>query len=89
MEVAERLPFPDGVFDLVVSTTSFDHRSDQRAGVLECARMLRPGGRLVLVDQFSAWLGPALVTGRARDVAPIASSALPGFGRRNGTTYTQ
>jgi ubiquinone/menaquinone biosynthesis C-methylase UbiE len=62
--VAERLPFRDGSFDLVVSTTSFDHWSDQRAGLRECARVLVPGGRLVLVDQFSWWLAPSLLVGR-------------------------
>jgi ubiquinone/menaquinone biosynthesis C-methylase UbiE len=62
--VAERLPYPDDNFDLVVSTTSFDHWSDQQAGLRECARVLRPGGRLVLVDQFSLWLAPTLLAGR-------------------------
>jgi ubiquinone/menaquinone biosynthesis C-methylase UbiE len=62
--VAERLPFCDGSFDLVVSTTSFDHWSDQLAGLRECARVLVPGGRLVLVDQFSLLLAPTLITGR-------------------------
>jgi ubiquinone/menaquinone biosynthesis C-methylase UbiE len=62
--VAEHLPYPDGTFDLVVSTTSFDHWSDQRAGLGECARVLRPGGTLVLVDQFSGWLTPTLLVGR-------------------------
>ncbi len=62
--VAEHLPGPDDRFDLVVSTTSFDHWSDQRAGLEECYRTLRPGGRLVLVDQFSLWLVPTLLAGR-------------------------
>ena len=35
--VAERLPYPDGSFDLCVSTTSFDHWEDQEAGLRECA----------------------------------------------------
>lgn len=67
--IAENLEFADHRFDLVVSTTSFDHWSDQAAGLRECARVLAPGGRLVLVDQFSLWLAPTLVTtrrGRAR-----------------------
>jgi SAM-dependent methyltransferase len=63
---AERLPYPDKFFDLVVSTTSFDHWSDQQAGLRECARVLAPGGSLVLVDQFSRWLIPTLVGGRSR-----------------------
>ena len=62
--VAEELGHPDGTFDLVVSTTSFDHWTDQRAGLVECARVLRPGGHLVLVDQFSRWLLPTLAVGR-------------------------
>ena len=66
---AEGLPFPAGSFDLVVSTTSFDHWADQRAGLGECARVLAPGGWLVLTDLFSAWLGPTLVGGR-REWAP-------------------
>ncbi len=62
--VAEDLRYPDGTFDLVVSTTSFDHWTDQQAGLAECARVLRPGGHLVLVDQFSSWLLPTLATTR-------------------------
>jgi len=61
---AEELPFPDGTFDLVVSTTSFDHWADQRAGLGECARVLAPGGWLVLTDLFSSLLLPTLVGGR-------------------------
>jgi ubiquinone/menaquinone biosynthesis C-methylase UbiE len=61
---AEHLPYPDETFDLVISTTSFDHWSDQRAGLAECFRVLVPGGRLVLIDLFSAWLVPTLVAGR-------------------------
>ncbi|OBF60113.1 hypothetical protein A5756_03720 [Mycobacterium sp. 852002-53434_SCH5985345] len=62
--VAEELNYADRAFDLVVSTTSFDHWSNQLAGLLECARVLRPGGSLVLVDQFSLWLVPTLALGR-------------------------
>ncbi len=40
--VAEQLPLPAGTVDLVVSTTSFDHWADQRAGLAECARVLVP-----------------------------------------------
>jgi ubiquinone/menaquinone biosynthesis C-methylase UbiE len=62
--VAEHLPYTDASMDLVVSTTSFDHWPDQGAGLTECARVLRPGGRLVLVDQFSRWLIPTLAVSR-------------------------
>lgn len=62
--VAERLPYPDDTFDLVVTTTSFDHWSDQQAGIRECARVLQPGGQFVLTDLFSVWLAPTLLVGR-------------------------
>jgi SAM-dependent methyltransferase len=72
--VAEQLPFPDGAIDLIVSTTSFDHWSDQQAGLSECARVLRPGGHLVLVDQFSWCLLPTVLVSR-RDKARIKRRA--------------
>jgi ubiquinone/menaquinone biosynthesis C-methylase UbiE len=61
---AEELAFPDGSFDLVVSTTSFDHWADQQAGLEGCARVLTPGGWLVVADLFSGWLAPTLVGSR-------------------------
>ncbi|MHB1519479.1 MAG: class I SAM-dependent methyltransferase [Acidimicrobiales bacterium] len=62
--VAEHIPYSAGAFDLVVSTTSFDHWADQPAGLLECSRVLAPDGHLVLVDQFSLWLLPTLLGSR-------------------------
>ncbi len=47
---AEALPFPDATFDLAVSRFSIHHWPDPRAGLREAARVLRPGGRIVLVD---------------------------------------
>jgi ubiquinone/menaquinone biosynthesis C-methylase UbiE len=61
---AERLPWPAATFDLVVSTTSFDHWADQRAGLAQCARVLAPGGCLVLADIFSVLLAPTLLASR-------------------------
>jgi ubiquinone/menaquinone biosynthesis C-methylase UbiE len=58
--VAEKLPADDGAYDLVVSTTSFDHWTSQDAGIRECTRVLRPGGTLVLTDQFAQFLWPML-----------------------------
>ena len=53
----ESLPFDDGEFDLVLSTVSFNHWEDQQAGFEEIARVLAPGGSLVLADIFAAsWL---------------------------------
>lgn len=63
---AEHLPFAASSFDLVIATTSFDHWSDQKAGLAECARVLKPGGQLLLCDQFSTWLVPTLIGTRKR-----------------------
>ena len=48
--VAEELPFPDASFDLVFSTMTFHHWSDQGRGIAEVARVLRPGGRWLLAE---------------------------------------
>jgi ubiquinone/menaquinone biosynthesis C-methylase UbiE len=65
---AEQLPYDDGSFGLVVSTTSFDHWRDQQRGIRECARVLEPHGQLLLADLFSRWLALTLV-GRRRGKA--------------------
>lgn len=43
-----RLPFPDAAFDLVVMADLLEHVEDDRLLLAELARVLRPGGRLVL-----------------------------------------
>jgi ubiquinone/menaquinone biosynthesis C-methylase UbiE len=44
------MAFPDGSFDLVVSTLSMHHWADPTAGLTEIARVLRPGGRALVWD---------------------------------------
>ena len=54
---AERLPFPDSAFDLVVSTNSFHHWANQPAGLRDISRVLEPRGGLVVADPFAVgWL---------------------------------
>jgi ubiquinone/menaquinone biosynthesis C-methylase UbiE len=62
--VAESLPYPDESFELVVSSTSFDHWEDQGGGLGECARVLASSGHLVLTDLFSPFLVPTLLVAR-------------------------
>ena len=47
---AASMPFPDGTFDLVVSTMSMHHWADPAAGLAEMARVLRPGARALVWD---------------------------------------
>jgi ubiquinone/menaquinone biosynthesis C-methylase UbiE len=60
---AEQLPFPDGSFDLVVSTMSFHHWADQQRGLAEVRRVLKPQGVFVLTDvMVGPWLSRALAS---------------------------
>ncbi len=53
---AERLPFPDGSFDTVVCALSLCSIPDPAAAVGEMARVLVPGGQLLLLDHIgSTW----------------------------------
>jgi len=45
-----RLPFPDAVFDVVVSRNSFHHFTRPAAVMAEMARVVRRGGRVVIED---------------------------------------
>ena len=49
---SERLPFARGAFDVVTCANSFHHYPHQDRAVAEMRRVLRPGGRLVLVDGY-------------------------------------
>jgi SAM-dependent methyltransferase len=53
------LAFPDGSFDLAVSTLSMHHWADPTAGLAEIGRVLRPGGRALVWD-FRPGVGPHL-----------------------------
>jgi len=47
------LPFSDGRFDVVTSRLSAHHYARPAAAVAEAARVLRPGGQLLLVDSVA------------------------------------
>jgi ubiquinone/menaquinone biosynthesis C-methylase UbiE len=51
---AERMPFPAGHFDAVVSRLTLHHVADPVAVVAEMARVLKSGGRMVLADVVSS-----------------------------------
>lgn len=46
----EALPYPDASFDTVVNTMAFTGYPDGAKAMSELARVLRPGGRLVMID---------------------------------------
>ena len=47
---ALNLPYPPDKFDVVLSTGSFKHWPDQVLGLSECVRVLKPGGRLLVME---------------------------------------
>jgi arsenite methyltransferase len=47
---ATRLPYPDASFDAAVSTQVYEYVPDIPAALTELHRVLRPGGRAVIVD---------------------------------------
>jgi len=49
---SQHLPFRDASFDAVTCSNSFHHYPDQRAVVRDMKRVLRPGGRLMIIDGF-------------------------------------
>ena len=51
---AEALEFGDGQFDTVVCTISLCNIPDYRAAIEEMYRVLRPGGRLILLDHVAS-----------------------------------
>ncbi len=47
---AEKLPFPDAYFDGLVCSDAFHHIRDQEAAVSEIARVVRPGGVVLILE---------------------------------------
>ena len=76
---ARELPFQDDSFDAAVLVTVLGEIPDQERALSEVARVLRPGGRLVVGEMFG---DPHMVTsGKLRDRARGAGL---GFERRVG-----
>lgn len=48
--LAESMPFEDDRFDAVIVTDAFHHFRDQPAAVREFARVVRPGGGVIVLD---------------------------------------
>jgi phosphatidylethanolamine/phosphatidyl-N-methylethanolamine N-methyltransferase len=55
---AEHLSFPDGSFDAVTACHVISTVPHPLVALDECARMLRPGGELILINRVGAEAGP-------------------------------
>ncbi|MCB0061379.1 MAG: methyltransferase domain-containing protein, partial [Caldilineaceae bacterium] len=49
----ELLPFPNGRFEYIWCRDVLSHIADLRNGLLECYRVLRPGGRMLVYQTFA------------------------------------
>ena len=67
---AQALDLPDASFDTVISTLSLCSIPDDRRAVAEARRMLRPGGRLLLLEHVRSPLTPVRLAQRLPD--PLA-----------------
>jgi arsenite methyltransferase len=47
---ADQLPFPEAAFDVAVSTQVFEYVEDVAGALAEVHRVLRPGGRVLVLD---------------------------------------
>lgn len=70
---AQRLDFPDGSFDTVVSTLTLCTVPDDRRAVAEAKRVLRPGGRFLLLEHTAGSARPVRALQRLAD--PLALRA--------------
>lgn len=51
------LPFADGAFDAAYATESLEHAVDIERAVAEICRVVKPGGRIVVIDKNAAQWG--------------------------------
>lgn len=64
---AEALDFPDEHFDTVVATLALCSIPDDRRAVAEARRVLRPGGRLILLEHVRSPVTPVRAVQRLLD----------------------
>jgi sarcosine/dimethylglycine N-methyltransferase len=84
------MPFADASFDVVIGQEAFAHVPDKPRLIAECARVVKPGGRIAFTDIMGgASLTPAAAARVGRDMAFAGFETLDGYARllaENGCT---
>jgi 2-polyprenyl-3-methyl-5-hydroxy-6-metoxy-1,4-benzoquinol methylase len=66
----EQQNFPDGIFDAVTLNHVIEHLPDPKRTILECARILKPDGKLVIFTPNSSSLGHKVFQQNWRGLEP-------------------
>jgi len=76
----QRLPFADGAFDFVWNRDVMIHVPDLTAGLRECRRVLKDGGRMLVFQMFAtSWLTEGEAARLWPRLAAVARNADPAY----------
>ena len=82
---AERLPLRDGSLDRILCGFGLRNFSEREQGLAELLRVLRPGGRMVVLEATRSSLAPVEAVRRA--VAPLWMTAAGALATGSGAPY--
>jgi ubiquinone/menaquinone biosynthesis C-methylase UbiE len=55
-----QMPFPDRSFDLLISSAAIEYLPEVKDGISEFVRVLRPGGRLIIIATRDSFMGKVI-----------------------------
>ena len=74
---AAAMPFADASFDAALFIDAFHHIADQRSAVRETARVLRPGGLVLVAERHPHYLAAKLTFAYERMIGETVSAHSP------------
>jgi SAM-dependent methyltransferase len=80
-DLNHRMPFPDETFDTIISSDVLEHLWNPVDIMQDLARVLKPGGKLILNTPFNYWIHEA-----PHDYFRWTRFAIEGLGERAGLT---